>query len=263
MPMPKPKKNEEKEDFLSRCMGDDAMVEDYPDNKQRYAICNQIWRDKDKDSIDIKKNKSYLEARSYPFEVTEVRKADDEPTKIIGYAAIFNKLSDDLGGFREKIDNGFFSDVLRDDVRALFNHDDNMVLGRTKNDTLKLEEDNKGLKVEIIPPDTTYAKDVINLIERGDINSMSFQWITQKDEWDTTDLNKVIRTLVKAKELWDVSPVTFPAYPQTKLGVRSAKQVYIDYLEELLENNFGEEDEKWQERISLMKRKLIVLEKEN
>jgi len=269
MPLVKPKDNEEKKDFLARCMGDDVMVEEYEDNDQRYAICNQIWRDKDKDSIDIKpkKRKSYLEARSYPFEITEVRKADDEPTKIVGYAAVFNKLSDDLGGFKEKINPGFFSDVLGNDVRALFNHDDNMVLGRTKNDTLKLEEDSKGLKVEIIPPDTSYARDLINLVGRGDVDQMSFQWITAKDEWDTTNLNKVVRTLIKAKSLWDVSPVTFPAYPQTKVDVRSAKQVYIDYLEELLEENSDEPENEtnnkgWQEKISLMKKRLLLLEKD-
>lgn len=265
MPMPKPKKNEEKKDFLSRCMGDDVMNEDYPDNKQRYAICNQIWRDKDKDSVDMetksKKRKSYLEARSYPF---EVRMTEDEAPKIVGYAAVFNQLSSDLGGFKEKIKRGFFKDVIEtDDVRALFNHDDNMVLGRTKNNTLILEEDNKGLKVEIIPPNTTYARDLINLVNRGDIDQMSFQWVTEKDEWDSSDLNNVIRTLIKAKSLWDISPVTFPAYPQTKAAIRSAREVYINYLEELLENNFGEEDEEWQERISIMKRKLILLEKEN
>ena len=66
--------------------------------------------------MNDKNKKAYLESRSFPFEITEVRKTDGEPTKIGGYAAVFNKLSDDLGGFREKIDPGFFSDVLGDDV---------------------------------------------------------------------------------------------------------------------------------------------------
>jgi len=214
--------------------------------------------------MNDKNKKAYLEARSFPFEVTEVRKTDGEPTKIGGYAAVFNKLSDDLGGFREKIDPGFFSDVLGDDVRALFNHDDNMVLGRTKNDTLTLEEDSKGLKVEITPPDTTYARDLLTLIDRGDVNQMSFQWVTAIDEWDETDLKKVIRTLKKAKSLWDVSPVTFPAYPQTKAGLRSAKQMYIEHIEELLEHNSmkKEKDSKDQGYIAVLERKLILLEKE-
>ena len=215
------------------------------------------------------KSKVFLEARAFPFEVTEVRKVDGEPTRIEGYAAVFNKLSDDLGGFREKINPGFFSDVLGDDVRALFNHDDNMVLGRTKNDTLTLEQDDKGLKVSITPPDTTYARDLITLMDRGDVNQMSFQWITAEDEWDESNLKKVVRTLIKAKSLWDVSPVTFPAYPQTKAGLRSAKQVFTDYLEtrlaELQENKAEEteqEDRDSSNRISLLERKLRILEKE-
>ena len=219
--------------------------------------------------IKPKRKKSFLESRSYPFEISEIREAaDDEPLKITGYAAVFNKLSDDLGGFREKIKRGFFEDVIaNDDVRALFNHDENMVLARTKNNTLTLEEDNKGLKVEFIPNDTTYANDLVKLIKRGDVDQMSFQWITAKDEWDSSDLNNVIRTLIKAESLWDVSPVTFPAYPETKVDVRSktSKQVYMDYLEELLEDNSKKDEKngKWQERISVMKRKLFVLEKEN
>ena len=224
--------------------------------------------------MDPKKfEKSYLEKRSFPFEVTEVRKADGEPTKIVGYAAVFNKLSDDLGGFREKIDPGFFSDVMGDDVRALFNHDDNQILGRTKNDTLVLEEDKKGLSVEIIPPDTTYANNLLTLIDRGDVDQMSFQWVTAVDEWDSTDPKKVIRTLMKAKELWDVSPVTFPAYPQTKAGVRmgpenkpelrSAKQIMIDYLEELLESKDKKKAEEENQRgiIDVLERKLKLIQR--
>lgn len=269
MPLIKPKENEEKDEFLKRCMSDDTMNEEYPDEKQRYAICNQIWNDKDKASEKpkekSKKKKVYLEARSFPLEVRIME--EDTTPKISGYAAVFNQLSNDLGGFREKIKRGFFADVLENDVRALFNHDENMVLGRTKNGTLTLEEDNKGLKIEITPPETSYARDLMNLIKRGDVDQMSFQWITEKDEWDSSDLNNVTRTLIKARNLYDISPVTFPAYPQTKAAVRSAKDVYINYLEELLEDNSGEdkdkEDTKWQERIRIARMKLDLIEKEN
>ena len=265
MPLVKPKENEEKDDFLERCMGNKVMNDEFPDNKQRYAVCNQIWRDKDKDSLSVldrvREIKSILETRSYPFEISEVR-TEEDVTKIIGYAAVYNQFSNDLGGFREKIKPGFFTEAIgRDDVRALFNHDANMVLGRTKNKTLILEEDRKGLKVEIIPPDTSYAHDLINLVKRGDIDQMSFQWETEKDEWDSSDLNNVTRTLVKIKNLWDISPVTFPAYPQTKAEVNSAKLIFKNYLEELLEDN-SRDDGKWQERISVAKKKLDLLEKE-
>ncbi|MDD5013733.1 MAG: HK97 family phage prohead protease [Atribacterota bacterium] len=270
MPLPKVKENEEKDDFLSRCMGDKTMNDEYLDEKQRYAICNQIWRDKDKDSLEIieriRETKSILETRSYPFEISEVREEGENITKITGYAAVYNQLSDDLGGFREKIKKGFFTEVITtDDVRALFNHDANMILGRTKNDTLKLEEDKNGLKVEIIPPDTTYANNLVNLIRRGDVDQMSFQWQTEKDEWDSSDLNNVTRTLIKAKRLWDISPVTFPAYPQTSAEVNSARQVLKNYLENYLEehpDDNTQENREWQERISIAKKKLTILERE-
>ncbi len=220
-----------------------------------------------------KLRKSYLEKRSFPFEITEVRKADGEPTKIIGLAAVFNKLSDDLGGHKEKIDPGFFDDVMEDDVRALFNHDDNQILGRRKNDTLILDVNKRGLSVEIIPPNTTYANDLLTLIDRGDVDQMSFQFVVAEDSWDTANPNKIVRTLMKAKELWDVSPVVFPAYPQTKAGVRtypenkpelrSAKQMLIDYLEELTENNSKKKEAEKNQRgiIEVLERKLRLIQR--
>jgi HK97 family phage prohead protease len=213
------------------------------------------------------KTKSYMEARSYPFEIRAVEGIPGgESLKITGYAAVYNELSSDLGGFREKIKRGFFTPAIgRDDVRALFNHDSNMVLGRTKNGTLVLEEDKNGLKVDITPPDTSYARDLVNLIKRGDVNQMSFQFVLEEggDSWDSTDLNNVVRTLHTIRELWDVSPVTFPAYPQTKAGMRSAKEVYISYLEQLLEEEPKEEIKSvWQERNAIMRRKLLLIEKE-
>ena len=207
--------------------------------------------------------KQFPEERTYPFEVTEVREKDGVTT-IDGYAAVFNKLSDDLGGFKEKIKRGFFSNVLEDDVRALFNHDSNWVLGRTTNNTLTLNEDNKGLGVSVIPPNTTQARDVITLVERGDINQMSFQWITEEDKWDESDMSNVVRTLIKAKELLDVSLVTFPAYPQTTADVRSARQVFKWHLEELQEQSAKNEKEKYGiEKITIMRKKLDLKEDES
>jgi HK97 family phage prohead protease len=266
MPLPKPKDNETKDDFLERCLSDKTVNDEFPDDKQRYAVCNQIWRDKDKDFVSIidriRETKSILETRSYPFEVTEIREAEDGITKIKGIAAVYNQLSDDLGGFREKIKPGFFAPAIdRDIVKALFNHDANYVLGSTDNNTLILSEDRKGVPVEIIPPDTSYARDLVNLIRRGDVNQMSFQWETAKDEWDSTDLNNVVRTLISIKKLWDVSVVTFPAYPQTKAEINSAKLIFKNYLEELLENNSGD-DKEWQERILIARQKINILEKE-
>ena len=148
---------------------------------------------------------------------TELRIDEGEQPKIVGHAAVFNRLSEELGFFREKIQPGAFADTLKDDVRALFNHDSNIVLGRTPK-TLRMREDDVGLQVEIDPPDTTSARDLLTSIKRGDVSQMSFGFQTMVDEWDLTDRDHPIRTLKKVR-LFDVSPVTFPAYPATDVDV--------------------------------------------
>ena len=157
------------------------------------------------------------------FEVSELRIArDSEKPRIVGHAAVFDTLGDG-GWFREKVAKGAFADSIQtDDIRALFNHDPNFVLGRNRAGTLKLQEDERGLLIEVEPPDTQYARDLVVSIERGDINQMSFGFETIKDSWErsTEGNNLDIRTLEKAR-LWDVSPVTFPFYKETDVAVRS------------------------------------------
>ncbi len=159
------------------------------------------------------------EIRTYTVEL----RADGDSRKLTGHAAVFNKWSEDLGYFREKIDPAAFDKSLKaDDVRALFNHDPNYVLGRNKAGTLELSTDNKGLKVEIDPPDTQWARDLAVSIGRGDISQMSFGFRTITDEWTHfNDSNKPSDRVLLEARLFDVSPVTYPAYPQTDVKVRS------------------------------------------
>jgi HK97 family phage prohead protease len=136
---------------------------------------------------------------------------------------VFNSWSGDLGGFTEKIAPGAFKESLSrgDDVRALLNHDANYVLGRTKSGTLELSEDKKGLRIVNAPPDTQWARDLQVSIDRGDIDQMSFGFVTRKDQWEEDkETKKVSRTLLEV-DLVDVSPVTFPAYPDTTVAIRS------------------------------------------
>ncbi|MFW6069664.1 MAG: HK97 family phage prohead protease [bacterium] len=156
------------------------------------------------------------------FVATELRAVEDG--QIEGYAAIFNELSEDLGGFREFIRPGAFSATLeRADVRALWNHDSNYVLGRNKAGTLALEEDDKGLRVSIDPPETQWANDLRESIRRGDVDQMSFGFTTIEDRWERQD-GENVRELVEV-ELWDVSPVTFPAYTGTSVSARALTRV--------------------------------------
>ena len=166
-----------------------------------------------------------IEVRYYPVEL-RVNRQEGEPPQIKGHAAVFNKLSEELWGFREKVAPGAFTKTLKKaDVRALFNHDPNFVLGRNKAKTLTLQEDENGLAFSVTPPDTQWARDLMVSMERGDISQCSFGFQTVKDSWDNTDPKDIIRTLEEV-ELFDVSVVTYPAYPQAKAQVRTAKEVF-------------------------------------
>lgn len=166
-----------------------------------------------------------LERRAFPVKV-EIRSDEGRPPKLVGYAAVFNSLSDELGRFREQIRPGAFANSIKtSDIRALWNHNPDYVLGRNRAGTLSLAEDEKGLKIEITPPDTTWARDLMESIRRGDVDQMSFGFRTKMDEWDERDEKNVIRTLLEV-ELFDVSPVTYPAYPATNIGVRSVKEIF-------------------------------------
>lgn len=154
----------------------------------------------------------------------EVRERDGKPV-LVGYAAVFDQLSNDLGGFVERIQRGAFAGAIKGDVRALWQHDSSYVLGRTTNGTLQLSEDDKGLLVEITPPDTQWARDAMTSIQRGDVSQMSFGFNVPKgsDLWKRE--GKVsVRTLTVVDPLHDVSPVTFPAYPQTNVDIRSIEE---------------------------------------
>lgn len=170
-----------------------------------------------------------LERRTLSVEV-EVREADGSP-RVTWYPAVFDRWSEDMG-FREIIRPGAFSKTIGEaDIRALFNHDPNYVLGRNTADTLKLEEDDRGLKAEVSPPDTQWARDLLVTVRRKDVNQGSFGFSVPrgKDKW-TEQGDRLEREIFEAK-LFDTSIVTFPAYPDTAgAQVRSLlESVGVDY----------------------------------
>ncbi len=207
-------------------------------------------------------SKDKTERRFIVADELEIRAdKDGNPTRITGYAAVFNKLSEDLGGFREKIKRGAFTDTVKeDDVRMLWNHDSNFVLGRSSAGTLKLEENSKGLKVTNKPPNTQWARDLMVSIGRGDVSQMSFGFRTLKDEWDEEDEDDVVRTLVKVK-LLDVSPVSYPAYPQTSVATR-AFESWKEERKLAEDEKAGALKEKKERKLRAIKRKHAIRRKE-
>lgn len=143
--------------------------------------------------------------------------------RLVGYAAVFNTPSLDLGGFREVIKPGAFTRSLADSsqVRALYNHNDDQVLGRVGAGTLRLHEDEKGLRYELDLPPTTYARDLAALVERGDVSGCSFAFRVRKDgdRWENR-ADGVIRELLDV-ELSEITITASPAYPDTSVAKRS------------------------------------------
>jgi len=173
-----------------------------------------------------------FQRRIFELKNIEVRATEGKPSTLTGYAAVFNSLSEDMWGMREKIAPGAFAETIKvDDIRALFDHQSHLILGRNTAGTLRLAEDEHGLAIEIDMPDTSTGRDLLVSVKRGDITQMSFGFSTESDEWKTVDGMR-IRTLIKVK-CFDVSPVTYPAYPDTEVEART----YQGILKEALKNN--------------------------
>lgn len=148
-----------------------------------------------------------------------------------GYAIMWNRYSQNLGGFVEQVDPRAADKSLADglDVLCRYQHDDQHLLGRTASGTLTLEKDGTGLRYDVPElPDTTSGRDVAELARRGDVTHSSFAFQTLEDDWSLTDQGFPLRTLL-AVRLVDVAPVVSPAYLDTTAAVRSlAEHVHAD-----------------------------------
>lgn len=166
----------------------------------------------------------FLSAKSQPIQLQ--KRGDDKPPLIVGYAAVFFRANDPgtqyqiWDDFVERVMAGCFDRALKeDDCRALMNHDANLVLGRTSASTCRLSIDGTGLRYEIDPPDTQAGRDLLTSLERGDISGSSFTFEPDVTNW-RQEGDMVIRQLESVR-LFDVGPVTFPAYESTSAGLRA------------------------------------------
>lgn len=171
--------------------------------------------------------------RSFPEgAAVELRDGDGAPPALAGYAAVFDSWTTLYRSrtfeYREVIRPGAFRKALAEgqDVRALFNHDPNQVLGRTKAGTLRLAEDARGLSIRIDPPDTQLGRDVVEMVRRGDVSQMSFAF-TARDGGEKLTITRrgdveVYEAEILDVDLYDVAPVTYPAYKDTEVGLRMA-----------------------------------------
>lgn len=193
---------------------------------------------------------------------------ESQSSKVFGYAAKFDTRSSNLGSsdyqFFEIIQPGAFDDVLNDDVRALFNHDSNAILARSKNGegSLKIGVDAVGLWYEFEAPDTQVGRDLVTSLKRGDVDQSSFSFTVSRDgqKWEETKDGDgptiFTRTISKVSALFDVSPVTYPAYPDATVALRSLEE----FRKELeppapQENHFNAH---WQRALDLIDKTAVV-----
>lgn len=173
----------------------------------------------------------------HPLQLREDSGVNGLP-RIVGYTAVYDQETVINGWFREIIRPGFFTRALSEqqDVRALFNHNSDNILARTKSGSLQMREDEFGLWVEISPPDTQVGRDLVTSIRRGDITGMSFAFTLQKSKWTEIDDEESseldLRELLEIKQLYDVGPVVYPAYEQTTAQTKSGYRSIEDILEE-------------------------------
>lgn len=150
-------------------------------------------------------------------------RATVEGDRLAGHAAVFGSIAK-VPGHYETLARTAFDEALGadNDVKALFNHNPSLVLGSTRAKTLRLEVDDDGLAFEVDLPDTTYARDLRELVARNDVSGMSFGFIPGKDEWSRARDGRQLRTHTSVSMLLDVSPVSYPAYDGTEVYLRSA-----------------------------------------
>jgi len=178
--------------------------------------------------------------------------------KIVGYAVKWGQRSLPIWNwFQEEFRKGAFANFLKRadaDVIASWQHKFEEIIGRTTAGTLLVEEDDIGLRYEITPP--SWAGRYIETIERGDVTGSSFIFKTIRSEWDESNPDMDIRTIIEA-ELIEVAPVTHPAYPQSEAEVESARSVYEAHKQEL--EAIKREKEAW--KIPILQKKLDILSK--
>jgi hypothetical protein len=167
-----------------------------------------------------------IEKRFIPSSEVELRidQNENKPTMIVGYAAVFGKLSEDLGGFREMIRPGTFKRSIesRSDIIGNVDHENSRILARTKAGSLRLAEDSIGLRCEMDIPDTTEGRDVVENIKNGNYSGMSFAFRCVSDEF-RKEGDQIYRTLTDV-DLFDTAVVVMPAYSSTEVSLRSLEE---------------------------------------
>jgi HK97 family phage prohead protease len=168
-----------------------------------------------------------MEIRTSPNSDFELRNTTDGPAPgtVVGYAAVWDSLSEDLGGFRERLKPWSMDTAISNDVFALYNHDSNLVIGRQRAGTLRVAPDARGLKYECDIPPTSYGKNLWCLLQRNDVVGASFGFTVAAngEEWSQDEAGYPVRTITEVKQLFEVSICAMPAYKDSSAAMASLR----------------------------------------
>lgn len=213
--------------IMGRLKGEDTMTE------QAYRYPTKSWGESEARSHCKEHNGRFeaaeskgkslggdVEYRAYPVEELRTDADEDKKPVVSGVGIPFNRWSEDLGGFKEQIHPDAFRESLeKDDIRAVFNHNNDFVLGRVSAGTLRLSVTKRGVEYEVDPPGTSWANDMLVSIDRRDIRENSFSMVVSEEDWDQS--GKILKRTVRKARLLELGPQTFPAYSQSSVQVRS------------------------------------------
>ena len=231
---------------------DDEMPEEMPEENEHIE-----GHEEEEVETIYKRSNPDKEIRTFNVQNLELREEGDSNV-VVGYASVFNTLSNDLGNFKEIISKEAFEGRLNDDVRFLINHE-GLPLSRTTNGTLKLTTDETGLRYEAQVANTSTGRDLLELMRNGTINQSSFAFVVDDDSWEVKD-GVNIRTINKVSRLYDVSAVTYPAYEEASVALRSMDEWKKEEETKVLKDNLKKEkEEREKEELDLTKRSLAEL----
>jgi hypothetical protein len=221
MPLPKPKDDETQKQWIDRCMSNEAMKKEFPDNDQRLAVCYEKWRDKEKEGASAEPERRY-----FPFEQTMRASEEDGKLIIEGYAIVYNQYAP-IFSFREIIRPGAATEVLKSaDELVLWDHESSQPMARRSAGTLEVKEDEKGVFIRADVSKTVWGRNGHEAIKNKVITKMSFAFDLNGglDKWSKEEIEGVLietREILAFGHLYDYSPVSYPAYQQTSVSARA------------------------------------------
>ena len=226
---------EEDETTVTIVYEKDIHDEDYHNEEEEIEEDEEVEEEDEENSFrvwDKKFNNTIMEKRLFNIE-NRFEKREDGKEVVVGYGSIFNSRSENLGNFYEYISPTAISQetIAKSDVRALINHDQNLILARSTTGTLDLTVDEKGLRYEFEIPETSYGKDLAINMKNGNLNQSSFAFTVGDDEWSTDEDGNDIRTITSIDRLFDVAVVTYPAYSQADSDLVVAQRGLAMYKE--------------------------------